>query len=70
MRTKNPRRLTFLYANHRGNDGRRFVTPTRFYFGTALPWYPEPGWLMDGYDDEKRGVRTFALVRMREISVE
>lgn len=51
---------SFLYCNWRGVVSRRTVTPTGIRFG-ANEWHREPGWLLEGWDQDKKAMRTFAL---------
>ena len=52
----------FEYTNHRGETAMRFVTFRDLQYGTILPYYPEPTWLLLCDDHSKDGApRSFAL---------
>jgi hypothetical protein len=50
----------FAYTNHRGENGIRVVRPLRLWWGTT-EWHPDPQWLLDVWDFQKRATRTYAL---------
>ena len=50
----------FHYRNWRGEESRRSVLPIRTYYGST-DWHPEPRWLLEAYDLDRQGVRTFSL---------
>jgi hypothetical protein len=52
--------VTIRYRNWKGEEALRRVLPNRIFFGVT-PFHPEPQWLMDGFDCDKRELRTFAL---------
>jgi len=52
--------VEFTYRNHRGAVERRRVIPVDARFGST-EWRPEPQWLLDAYDVDRRAYRTFAL---------
>lgn len=54
-----------VYENHRGEVGVRHFVPVQLYHGIALPWYPEPQWLLNGFDLDKNEWRTFSMNRIR-----
>jgi predicted DNA-binding transcriptional regulator YafY len=56
--------VTIEYTNHRGDRLTRRIIPERVWFG-ATDWHPEPQWLLDAYDFDRRVDRSFA---MRDIS--
>lgn len=61
--------LDFGYLNHRGEYGLRRIAFPKFYWTDwtdrlQSPYYSEPGWYVDGYDEEKKALRTFALAKM------
>jgi len=57
--------LEFGYTNHRGEYGRRRVSVTKIYFtdNPPSPYYTDPGWYIEGFDYDKKAMRTFALVK-------
>lgn len=61
------KRLRFDYINHEDEDEERVVNPIRMYYGSKLPWYPEPTWLMSAYDINHHGLRDFQVIKMRNI---
>jgi hypothetical protein len=54
------------YTNHRGERGVRPVTPVRIWFG-ATTWHPVPGWLLEAFDLDKRGMRDFAMASVHSM---
>lgn len=57
------RRITVRYVNHRGEEAERDITPLAIVFGWS-EWHgsaEEPVWLMQVWDHDKDGQRTFAL---------
>lgn len=56
--------ITIFYTNHRGETTVRRFRPYNLYWGSNQ-WHPEPQWLMDGMDEDKKEMRTFALKDMR-----
>lgn len=53
--------LQFYYINHRGDVGTRRVTDPSIRFGTAVPWYCDSQWILDGFDIDKQAIRSFAV---------
>lgn len=53
--------LRFYYINHRGDVAVRSVTGPSIRFGTAMPWYAEGQWILDGFDINKQAIRSFAV---------
>lgn len=49
--------LVFGYTNAKGVTESRRVIPARWYFGTWLPYYRSPRWLMEGADLGRDGAR-------------
>jgi hypothetical protein len=49
-----------LYTNYKGETRWRYITPQRFYFGQT-EYHPKDQWLMQSYDHDKQGERTYAL---------
>lgn len=56
------------YTNYKGETSKRRFRPLNLYWGSN-EWYPEPQWLMDGYDEDKKVTRTFALKNIRPYTV-
>lgn len=61
-----PTTVRFAYLNHRGKAETRTVTPGTLFYGDRPPWYPEPQWLLHGYDHDRQAFRTFALAKIRD----
>ena len=55
-----------LYQNWRGETAWRVIRPLRVEFGTALPWHPDPTWLLQAVDVGIGVERSFAMHRVRE----
>jgi hypothetical protein len=60
LRAMNSRRVQVDYTNHEGKRGLRTITPLGAYFGTCLPWHPEPQWLIPCIDHDRDAVRVYA----------
>ena len=57
--------LVARYKNHRGVVASRSLIPlSRMHWGSNQ-WHPEPQWLMDAIDCEKRELRTFSLKNLK-----
>ncbi len=54
------REQTITYTNWRGETAQRRIVPERLWYGVT-EWHPEPGWLLDATDLDKRERRVFAL---------
>lgn len=52
--------FSILYTNHRGETATRRIVPERVWFGSTR-WHPEPQWLLDAKDIDRRDRRSFAL---------
>lgn len=52
--------ISFGYTNYRGETAVRSAVPTRIYFGST-DWHPEPQWLLEAWDCERKAIRQFAL---------
>lgn len=50
----------FTYKNYKGEVRERCVEFHYMSFGTTS-YYPEPGWILTGYDTEKASIRQFSL---------
>lgn len=53
----------FIYTNHRDETALRHVIPMCLRYGTG-PVYPTPRWLLEAYDIDKQGYRTFDLAKV------
>jgi predicted DNA-binding transcriptional regulator YafY len=63
-------RLTFDYTNHRGETGtRRVECCGSLPFWGATDWHPEPQWLLDIFDLDRKAWRAFAMKDMSNIRV-
>lgn len=51
---------TIRYRNYRGEVATRRIIPLRIYWGSN-EWHPEPQWLIEAHDLDKKAIRTFAL---------
>lgn len=61
MVTLNPEKIvTIRYTNYRGETGIRRIIPIEIRF-IATQWHPEAQWVMEAYDVEKGGQRSFAI---------
>lgn len=52
--------VKMLYRNWRGEVARRSFTPVNMFHGTN-EYHPVADWLIEGMDNDKNEVRTFAL---------
>jgi predicted DNA-binding transcriptional regulator YafY len=52
--------VEIVYTNYRGATDRRRILPSRLWFG-CTEWHPQPQWLLDAWDLDKRALRSFAL---------
>jgi hypothetical protein len=52
--------MKMIYRNYRGEVSERTIAPNRIVYGTT-DWHPEPGWLLEAVDVEKKATREFAL---------
>lgn len=48
------------YTNYRGETADRRIRPRRLWHGTT-EWHPEPGFLLEAEDVERRVIRDFAV---------
>jgi predicted DNA-binding transcriptional regulator YafY len=53
-------RIRFSYSNWRGESAERDVEVVSLVFGHS-EWHPDPQWLLEAYDHDRRAVRLFAL---------
>lgn len=58
--------IRILYTNYRGETSIRNFRPYNLYWGNN-EYHPEPQWLMEGMDEDKKETRTFALKNMRPV---
>ena len=58
--------VEILYTSHRGETGIRRFRPYSLYYGVS-EHHPEEQWLMEGWDEDKKAVRTYALKDMRPV---
>jgi len=55
------RRIVVIdYTNYRGERSWRRIEPLHLHFGSN-EYHPEPQWLLDAMDVEKRALRSFAM---------
>lgn len=52
-----------VYRNYKGVVGERNITPIQIYYGSTQ-YHPEPQFLLEAFDNEKKASRTFALKDM------
>lgn len=52
--------ITIDYTNHRGERGRRRITPLTLTFGSNQ-YHPEMQWILRAFDEDKQVLRTFAM---------
>lgn len=48
------------YTNYKNERGTRTIVPRRIFFGKT-EFHPEPQWLLEAYDWDKKADRTFAM---------
>lgn len=63
-----PAPVTFAYTNYKGEHGIRTVTPQRIWYG-CTQYHPNNGWLLTGYDHDKKAMRDFALTDIEFLNV-
>lgn len=49
-----------LYTNYKGETRWRYITPKKYFFGKT-EYHPTEQWLMETFDHDKQGERTYAL---------
>lgn len=59
------RMVHIVFIDSSGDQHERRVVPDRIWFGST-DWYPEPGWLLEGYDVDRGAVRCFAMSQIRD----
>jgi predicted DNA-binding transcriptional regulator YafY len=52
--------VKILYRNYRGETAVRQIVPFSIWFGST-EWHPEPQWLLEALDLDKKAKRSFAL---------
>lgn len=52
------------YTNYQGKRERRYIIPVRLYFSTNNQWHPEPQYILEAYDINKRANRDFAMSKV------
>ena len=52
--------IEILYTNYRGETARRRIVPGSLRYGST-EYHPEPQWLLEAFDLEKKAERTFAM---------
>lgn len=57
---RGPDEVEIVYTNHRGETAKRRITPRGIWFG-ATEWHREQQWLLDAYDHDVDGTRSFAV---------
>lgn len=55
--------VRFDYRNYKGEVETRLVRPIRLWFGSTC-YHPEPQWLLEAVDLERKETRDFAMVGM------
>lgn len=60
MQDSNNQTVTITYKNYRGEIGTRAIIPIKIWFGSTK-YHPDPQWLLDAHDLEKKALRSFAL---------
>ncbi len=60
--------VCIVYKNYRGETGIRHVIPKAIRFAST-DWHPEPQWLLEAYDVDKKADRSFAMKDIQEWKV-
>ena len=60
----NKQLVQILYTNYRGETAVRNIFPLKIWYGLT-DWHPEPQWLLDAKDCEKKVKRSLALKDVR-----
>jgi predicted DNA-binding transcriptional regulator YafY len=63
------RRVKFVYTNWRGETSERQVEMYAVFWG-ATEWHPEPQWMLQAFDLEKREHRLFAMRDIKDVQHE
>ena len=59
-------KIEFDYVNWKGNRSKRRAEVNEYYFGSN-EYHPEPQWLLEAYDLDKKAMRMFALKDMSNV---
>ncbi len=54
------RQTVIEYKNHRGVTSIRTILPESIFWGSS-EWHPQPQWLLNAYDVDKKAYRWFAM---------
>ena len=57
--------ISIVYTNYRGEMGIRHILPKAIRFAST-DWHPEPQWLLEAFDLEKKADRSFAMKDISE----
>lgn len=60
--------IEILYTNWRGEEGLRNVIVDKLLYGSNT-YHPAPQFLLQGFDIDKKAMRTFAIKDVKEIFV-
>lgn len=60
------RRVFFTYTNWRGETSERQVEMYAVFWGVTI-WHPEPQWMLQAFDIEKREHRIFAMRDIKDV---
>lgn len=52
-----------MYRNYKGVLGERNITPMHIFYGSTQ-YHPEPQFLLEAFDNDKKAPRIFALKDM------
>lgn len=52
--------IVIAYTNYKGISSVRRIIPKNIYFGSSK-WHPEPQWLLEAFDLNKKAERHFAM---------
>lgn len=55
-----PESVTIDYTNYRGERRYYHIMPHRLHYG-ATSYHPQPQWLLEAIDEDRRVERTFAM---------
>ena len=59
--------ILIRYTNYRGETALRRIIPISLRFGSTQ-WHPEPQWLLEAFDLDRRAARAFAFKDILEWS--
>lgn len=57
------RAVRFIYTNYKGDRGIRRIIPEKISFDKT-PYYPRKGWLLHGFDLDKKEIRVFSMEKI------